>query len=266
MACMFNQVRHMAKKYFLVIWFLPASVGCIAQEGRMETDRPDQTESVVVTALHYVQAEFGVHIEKDNGLRTFLHPTTLLKYGLSKRFEFRMITEFVSVERPLALSGGTEMVSGLLPVQAGGKLALWEEKNFLPQTAILFHLAPPTLGSKTFHNDKWAPSFRISMQHTLSDNIGLGYNLGAEWDGYADMPYWIYTLAPGFNIGKDWYGYVELFGAIRRGEMPQHSFDGGLAVYVNDDLRLDISSGFGLSGAAQDWYGAVGFSFRFKTK
>ena len=232
----------------------------------METDRPDQTESVFITKKNYIQAEIGFNIEKDNDLTAILHPTTLLKYGLSKRFEFRLISEFASVETPVMIPFGNDIITGLLPVQIGGKLAISKEKGILPQTALLFHVAPPKLGSKKFHNEKWAPDFRISMQHTLSDDLGLGYNIGAEWDGYSDTPYWIYTIAPGLNIGENWYGYVELFGAFRKDETPQHSFDCGLAVYLNNNFRLDISTGFGLTEPALDWYGAIGFSFRFNTK
>ena len=254
------------KKIFLLSFIICALNSFSQQEGRMETDRPDQTESVIITKKNYVQVEVGFNIEKNNGIKTLVHPTTLLKYGLSKRFEFRLITEFVSTETPILIPAGNEIISGLLPVQIGGKLALSKEKGILPQTALLFHIAHPKLGSKKFHNEKWAPNFRFSMQHTLSENIGLGYNLGAEWDGYSNTPYWVYTFAPGFNLGKNWYGYFEAFGAVRKNELPQHYLDGGLAVYVNDNLKLDISSGFGLNDAAQDWYGAIGFSFRFNTK
>jgi hypothetical protein len=253
-------------KYFLLLFFITSSYLLPAQqEGRMETDRPDQTESPFITKKKYIQAEFGFNLERYAGLSTLVHPTTLWKYGACERFEFRLITEYVSVETPLIIPFGNDILSGLLPIQIGGKVALWEEKGFFPKTAFLFHVAPSKFGSKKFHTNKWAPNFRFSMQHTLSENIGLGYNLGAEWDGESNTPYWIYTIAPGFNIGKNWYGYIEMFGVVKKGEMPQHSFDGGLAYYFNDNLKIDISSGFGLSASATDWYGAIGFSFRFNT-
>ena len=104
------------------------------------------------------------------------------------------------------------------------------------------------------------------MQHTLSESIGLGYNIGAEWDGFSNIPYWIYTLSPGFNIGKNWYAYIEASGAFRKNEKPQHGIDGGFGYYINDNFKIDISSGFGLTENATDWYSAAGLSFRFNTK
>jgi hypothetical protein len=240
---------------------------CFAQQtGRMETDRPDQTESPVITRKNYVQAEWGLNIEKENKLKTFVHPTVLWKYGVSSKFEFRLITEFVSQETPLIIPFGNDYITGILPVQLGGKVSLWEEKGLLPKTSFIFHVAPSKFGNKKFHTDKWAPNFRFTMNHTLSETVGLGYNIGAEWDGFSNIPSWVYTIAPGFNIGKNWYAYVEAFGAITKNESPAHGLDAGFAYYFSDNCKIDISSGVGISEAATDWYGAIGYSFRFNTK
>lgn len=256
----------MKQKPYLLLMLMSLPVNCLrAQDsGRMETDRPDQTESPFITKKHYLQAELGINAEKDNHLHTFVHPTVLWKYGLASRFELRLITELVSAETPLLIPYGNDFNSGLLPVQIGGKLALAEEKGLLPKTSLIFHLAPAKLASRKFKASKWAPNFRFTMQNTVSEKIGIGYNLGAEWDGETTMPYWIYTLSPGFNLGKKWYGYIEAFGSIRKDEPPQHAIDGGLAYYFSDNTKIDISGGAGISKAAIDNYIAIGFSWRFK--
>ena len=236
------------------------------EKGRMETDRPDQTESPYLTKHHFVQGEIGFNYEKAQGFKTFVHPTALWKYGISKKFELRLITELVSIETPLLIPDGNNFISGLLPVQLGGKLALFEEKGLVPKTSLIFHIAPPGISSRKFRASKWAPNFHFVMQNTLSENIGLGYNIGTEWDGESNTPSWIYTIAPGFNIGKKWYGYVEAFGAVRKNEKPEHAIDGGIAYYFSDDTKIDFFGGYGLSENAIDWYTAIGFSFRFNTK
>jgi hypothetical protein len=253
-------------KLFAAILLLNAVVAGAQETGRMETDRPDQTESPYLTKHRFIQGEIGFNYEKAQGLKTLVHPTALWKYGLSKKFELRLITELVSAETPLMIPSGNDYNSGLLPVQLGGKLALFEEKGLLPKTSLIFHVAAPKMASKKFRASKWAPNFRFVMQNTLSENVGLGYNLGAEWDGESNTPAWIYTFAPGFNIGKSWYGYVEAFGSIRKGEKPEHAIDGGIAYYFSDHTKIDFSAGYGLSENAVDWYSAIGFSFRFKPK
>jgi hypothetical protein len=101
------------------------------------------------------------------------------------------------------------------------------------------------------------------MQHTLGEQTALGYNLGAEWNGFSNQATWIYTFAPGINIGKRGYAYIEAFGSIVRREKPAHAVDGGFAYYVNDNIKLDVSAGAGLSEQAIDNYVALGLSFRF---
>jgi hypothetical protein len=254
------------KRIAFILHSFMGSLFCVAQqEGRMETDRPDQTESPFIAKKKYLQAEFGFNYEKDEDLHVLVHPTVLWKYGICRRFELRLITEIVSVEMPAATPGENEIQTGLLPVKIGGKISLWEEKGLLPKTSVIFHIAPSNIGSKKFYTSKWAPNFLFTMQHTLSENIGLGYNLGFELDGESGNPSWIYTISPGFNIGKNWYSYIEMFGAVKRNERPQHNIDGGFAYYFNDNLKIDLSSGFGLSESSNDWYGALGFSFRFNT-
>lgn len=255
------------KKILLILSLSIGSFICTAQqEGRMETDRPDQTESPVITRKKYIQSEWGFGFAKNKDLKSFVHPTILWKYGVSKRFELRLLTEFGREEIPTQTPAGNDYITGLLPVELGGKFALWEEKGLLPKTTLIFHTAIAKAASKDFKLDKWAPAFLFSMQHSLSETAGLGYNLGAEWDGFSNTLYWVYTLSSGFNLGKNGYTFIEIFGAVRKNEMPQHSFDTGFGYYIDDNFKIDISSGFGLSKAATDWFGAVGFSFRCNTR
>jgi hypothetical protein len=251
------------KKIILLNTFILLTLAAMAQqEGRMETDRPDQTECPFIVKYKFIQAEIGFNYEKEAGLKSLVHPTILWKYGATKKFEFRLITELNSIETALQIPAGNKTETGLLPVQIGGKIAFWEEKGLLPKTSLIFHVASPRIASKKFRYDKWAPNFRFTMQHSLADNIGLGYNLGAEWDGFSNKPVWIYTFAPGFNIGERWYGYIEAYGGVRKGDQPNHGIDGGLAYYVSDNVKLDISGGFNIINSPN--YVALGCSFRFK--
>ncbi|MCX6316783.1 MAG: transporter [Bacteroidetes bacterium] len=255
----------MSKKISVKLLFpllLSPAVLSAQETGRMETDRPDQTEAVYITKKNYLQAELGFNFESDQGQFTLVHPTALWKYGLTKKFELRLITEFISAETPLLIPSGNDVQSGLLPLQLGGKVALWEEKGLLPKTSLIAHLGIPKAGSKKFHTTRWFPSFRFTFQNSITENIALGYNLGAEWDGEDTSPDWIYTFAPGFNLGKKWYGYAELYGSVRKNEAPAHHVAGGLACYFSDNSKLDFSGSYGITEVANDWYVAIGYSFR----
>ena len=251
-------------KLLCTIVSLLSSVGLIAQIEKIDTDRPDQTESVETVPKNYFQAEFGFN--KENTFFNnydLIYPTALLKYGL-KNFEFRLETILRSSYEHLIPN--PKWTRGIDPVVIGCKIALWEEKNILPKTSLIVGTGFPMLASKSFKADHLAPLFRFTMQNSLTNNIALGYNLGAEWDGYSSTPVWIYTFAPGFDLGNKWYTYIEIFGFIQKNENPQHNVDGGIAYYISNNVKIDISGGLGISEAAPKSYVAIGFSFRFKTR
>jgi Putative MetA-pathway of phenol degradation len=229
---------------------------------RMETDRPDQTECPFIVPAKWVQFEMGFNFEKNGpGSHTFVYPTLLSKYGISKRIEFRMITSLLSNKEYTDVHN--ETVTGIEPVQLGFKVALSEEKGLLPKTSVIAHIAIPQFASTKLHAEKVAPNFVFTMQHTLNKQIGIGYNLGAEWDGFGNTPALIYRVSPGFTIGEKWYAYVEAFGFIQKNETADHNIDGGLAYYFNNNIKMDISAGKGLSSASVSYYIALGASFRF---
>lgn len=227
----------------------------------METDRPDQTESPVLVKKGWLQTENGLQAEWDENTSTFYHPGTLWKFGLFHWLELRVTTDFLS-QKSRPLPGTRIRESGLLPLEMGGKLALTEEKGGWPKTSLILQAAPATWGNKKFHTHSWAHGFRFTMQHTLAKGTGLGYNLGAEWDGFSKQPAFIYTLSPGFELGKSWYVYTELYGAVTKTGGPAHHIAAGAAYYITDDLKLDISGSRGLTKAATDGYLAFGVSFR----
>jgi hypothetical protein len=236
-----------------------------AQIEKIDTDRPDQTESAVLVPKKWIQLEFGFGKQVNNSNENeFQHPTLLSKYGITKRIEFRLVTTFSTItdfSKPLL----KQTFSGLSPVEIGTRVALWEEHKLLPKTSLLFHLTIPKLASEKLQANKLAPNLKLAMQHTVSSIISIGYNIGVEWDGFSNDANWLYTLSPGFNIGEKWYAYVEAFGAISKDNKPENSLDAGIARYISDDFKIDLSSGFGISKEAPDWYVAVGASFRFKT-
>ncbi len=238
-----------------------------AQVDKIDTDRPDQTESAVTVPKKWVQLEMGFMREREKitpGFNDYYiqHPTLLTKYGLGKRVEIRLITEFATYKD--AAVNGTFSKSGINAVELGGKLSLLEEKGLRPKTSLIAHYDFARL--RTLYKDSIdGVNFRFSMQHTLSKLVSLGYNIGMEWERFGSPPAYVYTLAPGFNISEKWYAYIEIFGSIWKYEAPENSVDCGIAYYISDNFKVDLSAGLGINKKAPDNYFAIGASFRFKT-
>lgn len=203
------------------------------------------------------QTENGFTFQKnDSESTTFSLPSTLWKYGVNENFELRLITEFVLEKNQL------EKSTGLLPIFIGFKVKLTDEKGIVPKTSIIAHIGLPKAASSNYKIDYLAPEFRFTMQHTLSDKLNLGYNLGAEWDGFSIEPTFIYTLTTGYSITKRLGSYVEFFGFLPQNNRANHNFDGGFTYLINNNFMIDFSSSIGITNNAPKHYFALGFSFR----
>jgi len=245
-------------KYFRFFLFLSISSNTIAQHlPSIQTDRPDQTECPYIVPAKHFQLESGFNYEYVNkDKQNYIHPTALWKYGINNHFELRLITESVS-SRINKIN-----ISGILPVELGFKVALMEEKGILPKTSFISHLSIPQISSKAFRTTYFAPNFRFTMLHSLSDHLSLSYNLGAEWDGENPEPIFIYTFAPAYSFTDRLGAYIELYGFAPQQQRANHRADGGITYLVKNNIQLDISGGFRITDNAPEFYGALGFSIR----
>ena len=240
------------------------ALGANGQPAKIDTDRPDQTESAVIVPRNYFQAEIGLNRENlSTSNYSLIHPTLLLRYGFPK-IELR-VEAVCHSDREEQISQ-PKWTTGLDPVEVGIKAAIIEENKMLPKTSVILHLGIPAFSSKAFRPDHLGASFRLATQKSFTSHFGVGSNLGVAWDGYSSSPAWLYTFSPGINVGEKWYAYIEAFGFIQKFERPQHNLDGGIAYYISQDAKLDISAGKGISDAAPKNYFALGFSFRMNAQ
>lgn len=248
------------KQILLFLLAVSATTLCTAQmTDKIETDRPDQTESPFVVPKNYFQGEFGFNLIKYEGdMQQLFHPTALLKYGLSKRMELRL--EATPYTETVQYIPNSKKELKLEPVEIGVKVRLFEEKGLRPKTSIVAHAGLPFLASNEFRHAPFTYTARLTMQNTISKVVSLGYNIGVERD-VEGITSGFYTFAPGFNISEKWYSYIEAFGSFAS-DNKEHNLDGGIAFNPSPDTKIDLSAGFGLGSAALKNYVAIGFSFR----
>ena len=250
-------------KYFITfaIYFGATTDNLFGQSlSAIQLDRPDQTECPFITPKKYIQIENGFTFETfDQSQMSFYYPSTLWKYGVNEKFELRLITELVSEKTNVNTN------TGFLPITIGFKTSLFEERGILPKTSFIGHITTSKIGGKEFQTKYITPSFRFTMQHTLTKKISLAYNLGAEWNGENAEHSYIYTLTTGFSLTDKIGCYTELYGFIPAEKKTEHRFDCGLTYLINNDFMADISGGFGLTENAPKNYISLGLSYRFKT-
>src|SRR5215213_3514580 len=100
---------------------------------KIETDRPDQTETAVLIDKNILQVEVGFNKENASDENyTLVHPTALFKYGLGKRVELRLETNYAT--EYMHLIPNPKETTYFEPLILGGKIALFEEKGWRPKT------------------------------------------------------------------------------------------------------------------------------------
>lgn len=223
---MFLRIKKMVT---VIAGFLINGIATTQQPERIDTDRPDQTESALVIPKKYFQAEFGFGKENSKEKNyTLIHPTALLKYGVHKRVELRL--EATCVSEYVHQIPNTKKMPVIEAVEIGTKISLFDERGILPQTALIIHVGLPFASTHPNQQQNFFPSFRFAMQNSITGNFAIGYNLGAAWNGYTNKLEWLYTFSPNFNIGRKWYVYAEIFGFINSDAQNFHNVDAGIAI------------------------------------
>ena len=230
-----------------------------AQQAPLEADRPDQTETPAIVPTGWYQFEGGYAREWSGHGSAFAEtaPTVLSKLGLARWAELRLITEWTALH---PMVSNESAGSGVLPVEVGAKFRLLEERGLRPCISLLGHVGLPFLSSNAFRTRSTFGNFRFTLQHTLSDRFSLGYNLGAEWDGYRSTASGVYTLTVASQATTKLSVFVEAYGFVNDMDAADHRLDGGLTLRIGPDVLLDTSSGFSLGERC--WFVSLGLSFR----
>lgn len=240
------------------IWTFVFCVGFFGQvmgqqTGRIETDRPDQTECPFIVKRGYMQVEMGFNAAQAANQSSYLFPTTLLKYGVHPRLELRYVS---------TLSKGEGLPVGFNSEAIGFKWAITPGNRWFPRTSVISHYQLSNLNRDESERNSLPHSVAdvvMTSQIDFTDNMGVGFNLGTEFHTNGNLE-GIYRIAPNVILGKRGYAYVEIFGRYPSADSDQW-FDGGYAYYLSDHVKLDISAGRSLTHG-DDYYVALGISFR----
>lgn len=166
------------KRFTAIIGFILAMHQVYGQS--IITDRPDQTESSSTIKKGSLQIESGVllgYTDIDNAMeRQILAPTTLFRYGLTSKFELRILSQFET------LRNNGKVVEGISNLEIGTKIQLLQKENINTEIAFLSHLILPT-GTKELTNNDYGTINKLSISHELNENIELGYNIGYNYFG-----------------------------------------------------------------------------------
>jgi hypothetical protein len=239
-------------KVFVITFLILISGKLCAQ---IITDRPDQTESSSTVPLGALQLESGILISYEevnkSTLRQILLPTTLFRYGITKGFELRILSQIETIKF------NKESVQGISDLEIGTKIQIWKKEDRNTEIAFLTHLLVPT-GTIELTGDQFGTINKISISHGVNERFGIGYNIGYNYFGVGSGDL-TYSLAFGIGVNEKVGVYVEPFGEVANLREFISNADAGFTYLVNEDLQMDFSFGTGLNNNMN--YASIGISW-----
>lgn len=252
----------MKKLCVLIVCLFAVNVWAQEDKAPLVTDRPTQAASSTVVPINSLQIETGFGLTGneagDTEYKTYSLGTTLLRYGLLENAELRFGFNYNVFKTSSSLADTT--LQGFTPIEIGTKIYIAKENGWLPEVAVLASLTLPS-GSEEFKANTITPSLFIAASHTISDNIGLGYNIGTVWDGVNPEAIGKYSIGLGWSPIDNLGVFGEFYGTF--GDLGDtHSFNAGLTYLLTPNFQLDTSFGFDLSDDADDFFVGAGLSWR----
>ena len=239
----------------LIVFTVLILLGFVGISQEIVTDRPDQTESSSTLGKADLQLETGLlFMGSDHGnIDYFTGPSTLVRIGLMKGFELRIVTQYEDLKY-----NGANMqdVKGWSDLQLGAKIQLLQNEGNT-EIAFLSHIVLPTAKTE-LTNDELGMINKLAISHDLGDKFGLGYNIGYDYMGSTHQL--TFSLAFGIGLAKNLGMYLEPYGSYAEGGSFESNFNTGFTFLLNSNLQLDASYGFGLNHSMN--YLGIGFSWK----
>jgi hypothetical protein len=260
----------------------------------INTDRPDFTDVATVVGKGVTQIETGYtfndYYDRVSRVETNTVPESLLRYGTSDRFEWRMkwTNGYADTHTTDIASGAGVTQQGLSDLVLGFKYIAITQDNWRPLQTIVTRLGVP-MGSRNYSANTIQPgisyiyNWQVRKWWFVRGSTGvdwirvndLSFNSGSTLppfaapsttlspnnsiQGFQSISNYI-QIAPRLGMFLEWY---LLFHHGASNDLPQHFHDYGLYYYITPNLQLDARIGQQISHDFNNWFTGAGVSTRF---
>lgn len=239
------------------------------EKKRIDPDRPHLPESSTTVGRGRAVLEAGYTYNTSGGFFPLhSYPEALLRVGVCADWLELRIAQNVTSQTVDEFGGGRSTLSGAEDLQLGVKLALTEQQQCLPESALVLQMTVPT-GSKSLSADRVLPGVHYNCAwEVIKDLLSVETVLIA--DGSVDDHGHTFTLlAHGVTAAYDVTRKLEAFGeldsfyAASDSAPPQHYFVAGLVYFITDNCEIDARAGVGLNQHADGYLIGSGFALRY---
>ncbi len=214
---------------------------CYAQDElpTISADRPGALTGTDVMPRYKVQWETGMGYESTKGgPHTLILNNTLIRFGLFEKAEIRFGADVQMVNE----GQGQKPTFGVTPLTFGIKMKFFEGRGILPSVGLLAEVKSPHIGTKEWLPSYLTPTLHLLFDHTVTNWLGIGYNVGVEWDGETAKTATFLGLGLYFNISEQIGAFVESYNYIRPKEDNQYMTQFGFTWLVSRRVQLDLAA------------------------
>jgi hypothetical protein len=239
----------------------------------IETDRDSFTPAVSTAPRgRFILESAYSFLNNSGGPETHSFPEMLLRYGLTKRIEFRLGWNY-------EVGGGANVVSeleggeGLVEngrvaresrILYGIKARINEQQNWLPESTLLVQAFTPTSGDVTATLMVATYVFGWNFPNRWKLDASIRYGMGSDEVDRFDV--WAPSIVLKIPVQERIKLHAEYFGLIsseRAEPFSFHFFSPGIHYLLNDDFEFGIRLGWGLNDQSARFFTNVGFGYRF---
>ncbi|MEM7037699.1 MAG: hypothetical protein AAF570_12020 [Bacteroidota bacterium] len=200
---------------------------------------------------------FGYRARLEGGLRNFVHPAVLARYGLTKKLELRASTSVRTVN--VNIPQLDTSVTALTGANIGAQLQLIGAGQKLPATSLQFNLLLPNTWQQRLIV---LPQLWLTTQIPLAPKFNAYVNMIGTYFHLAEHLEFRYVLAVDWRIQDRLRAFIEHTGLPRQQLGLEHGYNLGLAYALSRHLQIDFSGGIS-TFQSNVWLNAnLGFAFR----
>jgi len=261
----------------------------------INTDRPDFTDVATVVGKGVTQIETGYTYDdrydhtSSTWTQTNTVPESLLRYGTSDRFEWRMkwLGGYTNVRTQDNANNIGATQQGLSDFTLGFKWIVFQQENWRPLQTIVTRLGVPA-GSTNFSADTIQPGISYIYNWQVRKWWFTRASTGVDWIRGPELisnPAMTNPVMPAyFNLSQDssvqgfqsWSNYfqiskrlgmfAEYYVVFHKGaadNRPANFHDYGWYIYASPNLQFDIRIGQRLEHSVSEFFTGAGVSTRF---
>jgi hypothetical protein len=226
---------HMKIFYCLSIGLFLAGHSVKAQNV-INTDRPDQSDGSHIVEKKHLQLETGLQFSKLNKITNSLDNVTLIRYGVTKKFEVRLLNQYSTIR-------DSSTVSGLQPLTISFKNQLCKQHGVLPKITLVSYFHLPFALSKTFQADHFGYAFTLALRHELNSKLKLYTNIGLMEDQQTTDISYLSTVEFNYNVTDKFSSFIEYYGNYAKHVPATNGMDIGFIYVLKNNFAIDLALG-----------------------